>query len=342
MLTGLLLTVLAGLMNGSFPVPMRYMRRWAWENIWTVYSVVALLLVPWSVALFTVPSLFAVFAASGPRILLSTLVFGLLWGIAGFLFGLSVELVGMSLTFAIVNGLGSAIGSWVPLIVLHTDKVLTAGGIIVSVGVLGTVGGVAICSWAGQLRFKATEDSEHQQAPEKNKTGFWRGLALAITSGILGPSLNLGIAFSGKISAAAVELGTPPALATNSVVVVLLTGGFISNIIYCTYRLLRNQTMALFAIPEGTKYFGLGTVMGLLWAVSYTIYASSTSYLGKYGPVVGWPIIMAVMTIASSLWDVSYGDWKKGPLRVMALGVALLIGAVAIISYGMFRLHHGS
>ncbi len=36
MARGLLLTVLAGVMNGSFPLPMRYMHKWAWENIWTV------------------------------------------------------------------------------------------------------------------------------------------------------------------------------------------------------------------------------------------------------------------------------------------------------------------
>ncbi len=49
---------------------------------------------------------------------------------------------------------------------------------------------------------------------------------------------------------------------------------------------------------------------------------------------------MAIITIASGLWDVAYGDWRRRPLRVMTLGVTVLICAVGIISYGTFRLQH--
>jgi L-rhamnose-H+ transport protein len=149
MTKGLLLILLAGVMNGSFPLPMRYMRKWAWENTWAVWSVVALLAVPWTLALLTVPRLAEVYAGAGSRALLQAAFFGALWGIAGFLFGLSIEMVGMSLTFAVVNGLSSAIGSWVPMLMLHPGKILTAGGLILSAGVLGVVGGVILCSWAG-------------------------------------------------------------------------------------------------------------------------------------------------------------------------------------------------
>src|ERR1039458_8446835 len=119
MVEGLLLVILAGVAGGSFTVPMRYMPKWAWENFWTVWSLVALIIVPWLLAGLTAPSLASVYSASGPRVLLSTSLLGFLWGIAGFLFGLSVEMVGMSLTFAVVNGLGTAVGTWIPLVVLH-------------------------------------------------------------------------------------------------------------------------------------------------------------------------------------------------------------------------------
>jgi hypothetical protein len=141
---------------------------------------------------------------------------------------------------------------------------------------------------------------------------------------------------------AATNAGSSPAASTNAVLAVVLTAGFVSNIAYCLYRLSRNRTVRLFTIPEAKKYVLLATLMGCLWIFAFAIYGSSTSYLGAYGTVVGWPMLMANITILSSLLDVAYGNWSKRPLRVMALGVVVLIGAVGVMSYGMYRLQHVS
>jgi L-rhamnose-H+ transport protein len=321
---------------------MRYMRKWAWENIWTVWSVVALIVVPWLLAFITVPHLGAVYRESGASVILLSALFGFLWGIAGFLFGLSIQLVGMSLTFAVVNGLSSAIGSWVPLLVQHPGEILSAGGLIVSAGVIGVVGGVATCSWAGHLRSKQPGTPATAQDPGVKSPRFWRRLMVTVTTGVVGPCLNLGFAFGQKISTAAVNAGSSLASSTNAVLAVVLSAGFLSNLAYCLYRLVKNRTAPLFAIPESGKYFLLGLIMGTLWIVSYSLYGSSISYFGTYGAVVGWPMLMGVMTVVSGLWDVAYGEWTKRPLQFMAWGVIMVIAAVGIISYGMFRLQHGA
>lgn len=342
MVTGLLLIVLAGAMNAAFPLPMRYTKKWAWENIWTVFSLVALVIVPWLLAVVTVPNLGSVYGQAGGSAILLAALFGFLWGIAQFLFGLSIELVGMSLTFAVVNGLSSALGSWIPLVVQHPGDIFSSGGLIVSAGVMGVVGGVAICSWAGHLRSQQQRDPTAAKNSLEDKSPFLRRLAVTIASGVLAPCLNLGFAFGQKISLAAAHAGSSPATSTNAVLAVVLTAGFVSNIAYCLYRLSRNRTVRLFAIPETKKYVLLGTVMGILWISTFAIYGSSTSYLGAYGTVVGWPILMANITIISSLLDAAYGNWSKRPLRIMALGVVVLIGAVGVMSYGMYRLQHAA
>jgi L-rhamnose-H+ transport protein len=338
---GIILILVAGIMGASFAVPMRYMRRWEWENIWTVWSVVALLIVPWVLALSTVSTLGTVYADAGMKALCLTGALGFLWGIAGFLFGLSVELVGMSLTFAVVNGMSSAIGSLVPLLVLHRQSVFTSGGLLVSVGVFGVVMGVVLCSWAGSLRAKSDENPGATAMSKNNPANFWRGLAVTFSSALLAPCLNLGIAFGHDITSAAVSRGTSPAASTNALLAILFTGGFLSNIAYCVYRIRKHNTAGLFAIEERNKYFALGALMGALWIFSYAIYGSSLSFLGEFGTVAGWPILMAAITIASSLWDIAFGDWRKGPLRIMAIGVVLLIAMVGLISVGMARLQQG-
>lgn len=338
MLSGILLTVVAGAMNAFFPLPMRHMRKWAWENIWTVWSVVALIIIPWLLTMSTVPNLVSVYAQVGMNVIGVVALFGFLWGIAQVLFGLSVDLVGMSLTFAIVNGMSSALGSWIPLVVLHPGSILTSGGLITSGGVLGVVGGVAACSWAGRLRSKQLSGNVAQDGLIPSPHSFRRRLVVPIACGVLAPCLNLGFAFGQKISAAAIHEGSSPAAASNASLAIVLTAGFLINIGYCIYRLLRNRTTPLFWIPETKKYLLMATAMGALWIFAFAIYGSSTFYLGAYGTVVGWPVLMANITIISSLIDIAYGDWKKKPLRIMLLGVALLVVAVGIISYGIYRL----
>jgi L-rhamnose-H+ transport protein len=163
---------------------------------------------------------------------------------------------------------------------------------------------------------------------------------VTIVCGILAPCLNLGFAFGRPISSAAMHIGSSPATATNAVLTVVLTAGFVSNIGYCIYRLWRNRTLALFLIPASKKYGLMATAMGALWVFAFAIYGSATYYLGGYGTVVGWPVLMANITIVSSLIDIAYGDWSRKPLRVMVVGVIVLILAVGIMSYGMYRLQH--
>jgi len=64
---GFLLLTIAGLMNASFTLPMKFTRRWAWENTWLVWTIFALLLLPAAVTLSTVPELVAYIASPASR-----------------------------------------------------------------------------------------------------------------------------------------------------------------------------------------------------------------------------------------------------------------------------------
>src|ERR1039458_8954747 len=50
-LEGLALTLLAGALAGNCMLPMKFARRWQWENVWLVFSIVSLLILPWALAL---------------------------------------------------------------------------------------------------------------------------------------------------------------------------------------------------------------------------------------------------------------------------------------------------
>ena len=52
---GLMLVFVGGMLNGSFAAPMKRLSAWRWENIWLLYSLMGLLILPWIIALATVP-----------------------------------------------------------------------------------------------------------------------------------------------------------------------------------------------------------------------------------------------------------------------------------------------
>src|SRR5579872_7127126 len=64
---GLILIILGGVMEGAFGAFMKKTPNWNWENIWGAGSLLALLLIPWSVALATIPGLWEVYDSSPPK-----------------------------------------------------------------------------------------------------------------------------------------------------------------------------------------------------------------------------------------------------------------------------------
>ena len=102
---GLVLTIIAGAMSGSFSLPMKKTTKWAWENTWLIWAVVGLLVTPWSIAFVSVPHLLQVYSKVDFASLVMTFLFGLGYGIGSMLGGLGIYLIGMSLAFAISLGL---------------------------------------------------------------------------------------------------------------------------------------------------------------------------------------------------------------------------------------------
>src|SRR5216683_1790690 len=78
---GLALLLVAGIMNASFTLPMKFTRSWSWENTWLAWSIFALILLPPVVTALTVPRLGDVYrdAGLGPSVLAAT--FGVGWGV---------------------------------------------------------------------------------------------------------------------------------------------------------------------------------------------------------------------------------------------------------------------
>lgn len=326
---GILLLIIAGVMNANFTVPMKFTSRWAWENTWLAFSLFALVLMPPLMAFLTIPHLGEVYRQAGMGVVLLVAACGAGWGIAQVLFGLAVESIGIALTFSIILGISAAVGSLLPLVRLHPEKIFTTAGLGIIVGVVLVAAGVTVCAIAGRRREAAL-----QSAPQEQRGSFGRGLTIAIVSGILAAAMNFGVAFGAPIARAAIASGADARWTVNAIWVPLMIAGAIPNIAYCIYLINRNGSAKNYP-KGGTGYWVLALLMAFFWFASSVMYGVSSSKLGELGPVLGWPLFMSLIVIVASVVGILTGEWKntgKIPVRIQAAGVAILIIAVVVFS----------
>src|SRR5271168_4199516 len=121
---GILLLVLAGAMNGSFTLPMKFTRQWAWENTWLAWTIFALGIFPPLLTFSTISHPGAVYAQPGMAPFeMIVLACGAGWGASQVFFGLAVDAVGIALAFSVILGISAAVGSLIPLVREHPEKI---------------------------------------------------------------------------------------------------------------------------------------------------------------------------------------------------------------------------
>ena len=64
---GVTLHAIGGLAAGSFYIPYKGVRGWAWESYWLVGGIVSWIVAPWVVAWLTAPNLLSVLAGAPRR-----------------------------------------------------------------------------------------------------------------------------------------------------------------------------------------------------------------------------------------------------------------------------------
>ena len=326
--TGGLLLVLAGLMNGSFALPMKRMPRWQWENIWFVWAALALLLMPFLFAFLSVPRYWTGLGEIPGSLLLLVIAYGAAWGVAQVLFGLSVSSIGMALTFSLVLGISAALGAVVPFLRMHSELLWTSTGAFLFAGLAVLVGGMVLCARAGILRERAA-------GPMTGSVPMRFGLLLAILSGVLASAMNVGFSYAAALSSMAARHGASAAGVAAAVWFPLLAGGAIPNLLYAAYLLKKNETGGLYARRERGAYLFLTACMAALWFGSTTLYGIASALLGSLGTVLGWPIFMSIVVVVASAIGWMAGEWRGSgtrPLRLQLAGLAMLVAAVFLFS----------
>jgi len=330
LLAGFLLVLVAGLLQGTFILPMTLVRKWSWEHSWFTFSLLGMVVFNWILTLLFVPNIRSVYAASPSHDLAILALFGLGWGIGAVLFGLGMDRLGMALGYPIIMGLIASLGALIPLLVFFPQTLFTAKGGVLLAGSAVVVAGIVVCSIAAARKTRSAEKNAGATS-----TALTAGLVIAVMAGILSCLPNVGMAFARNVVSAAEGLGIAPSSAGNTVWALLFTFGSIANLIYCVYLMIRRKTLRDYWNMETPRNVALSGVMALLWIGSFYLYGAGAARLGRWGAVAGWPLFISISIVMGNLWGLWKGEWRDANAsarRMLNIGLVVLIVAVIVVA----------
>ena len=329
-LIGLLIIAIGSMGQSSSYVPIKKVKQWSWESFWLIQGIFAWLFFPYLGAQLAVPensSLIELWQAGGA---LKACFYGMLWGIGGLTFGLSMRYLGVALGQSIALGTCAGFGTLLPAVFGGTD--LFAGeGLILLLGVCITLAGIAVIGYAGSLR--AQRMSEDEKLAAVKEFALTKGLLVALLAGVMSACFNLGLEAGTPVLDKAKELGSSDLFALNPVILLVTMGGFITNAVYCLFQNKKNKT--------GNDYFKVsGSVLtnnvlfcalaGILWYSQFFGLGMGKSFFSDH-PVMlafSWSILMSLNVIFSNVWGIILKEWKGAgnkTLVVLFAGMLILI-----------------
>ncbi len=330
---GLIIIAIGAFCQSSCYVPINKIKDWSWESYWIVQGVFAWLVLPFLGALLAVPagqSLFGLFASTPSFNLWMTIFFGILWGVGGLTFGLSMRYLGVALGQSIALGTCAALGTIMGPVLLNIFfpelDALSKLTFAVILGVVVTLVGIAIIGVAGSM--KAASLSEEEKKAAVKDFNFPKGLAIALLAGFMSGCFNVGLEFGKDINFG--EL-TDPMFRTLPATFLVTLGGFVTNAIYCFYQNQKNKTWGDYAkksVWGNNLLFCL--LAGALWYSQFFGLSLGRSFFETGGTMdtLSFCILMALNVVFSNVWGIILKEWKgcsQKTITVLICGIIVLI-----------------
>ena len=361
---------LGGFASGSFYVPFKAVKKWAWEVYWLLGGVFSWLIAPWVLALILVPHLAQVLGAQPFRVMAWTFFWGMLWGFGGLTYGLTMRYLGLSLGTGIILGLTAVFGTYLPPIFDGTiaAKLHTIAGQVILIGSVFAVMGIALTAAAGLSKEREMDEEKKRNAIQE--FNLRKGILVAIFSGVMSSCFAFGLDSANPIAVTAMHYGAAELWSGLPKIIVITAGGFVTNLVWCVYLLRKNHTFGEYlgriGTPEAKPELALASdsaaaidpndppagnaasraplllnylfsaLAGTTWYFQFFFYTMGESQMGNY-KFSSWTIHMASIIIFGSLWGIFLKEWKDtSGLSKFLLGVALftLIVSTIVIGYG--------
>ncbi len=330
---GLLIIAIGAFCQSSCYVPIKRIRDWSWESYWLIQGIFAWVVFPLCGALMAVPageSLVGLFTDAPAFNLWMTILFGVLWGVGGLTFGLSMRYLGVALGQSIALGTCAGLGTIMGPVLLHiffpgmNALAQLTGSVII--GVVVTLLGIAVIGIAGGMKSKEQSAAEENQSSQ-SEFNFGKGIAIALLAGFMSGCFNVGLTFGADIHFE----GTNPMFATLPATLLVTLGGFVTNMFYCLYQNAKNHT---FGDYRNGRVWGHNLMYcilaGALWYSQFFGLSLGKGFLADSPQLMtlSFCILMALNVVFSNVWGIILREWKgcsKRTIAVLVAGIIILI-----------------
>jgi L-rhamnose-H+ transport protein len=331
------------MLSANCYAPQKYVKRWSWEIFWMSQAAWCWLLLPIIGALATIPDFGAVVAeASKPRLALA-FSFGILYGIGGTAFNVSIRYIGFSLTYAIAVGLSSILGTLVPPLVRgDLIRVLqNPGAGWLMAGVAAGAGGIALCGLAGH-----SKEKDLDAGGARGEFSLARGLVLSLVAGVFSAVYGFGLDVAAPVADIAERHGAG-IWKGNVAYPFVNSGAFLTAFLYSLWLARRNRTLSeLHTLPSSPESAGgvrrnhlLALATGALWYGQFFFYNLGHVRLAGDFSFSSWAIHMIMLVLFSNLVAVLFREWsatRAFTRSIIAAGLVVLCGAVLMLTYGNY------
>ena len=329
---GLLIIAIGAFCQSSCYVPINKIKNWSWESYWIIQGVFAWLIFPLLGALLAVPaghSLCELYTGANSFNVWMTLFFGVLWGVGGLTFGLSMRYLGVALGQSIALGTCAGLGTIMGPVLLNVffpelnalEKLTSA----VIIGVVVTLVGIAIIGIAGSMKSASLSEEEKKEAVKD--FNFPKGLTIALLAGFMSGCFNVGLTFGAEINYA----DTDPMFKALPAVLLVTIGGFVTNALYCFYQNQQNHTWSDYAKGDvwGNNLL-FCALAGVLWYSQFFGLSLGQGFLQDSPDLLTFSfcILMALNVTFSNVWGILLKEWKGCSTKTITI---LIIGLLVLI-----------
>lgn len=325
----LLFTLIAGVINGSYALFTKYVKKWPFENTWMVFSLFTFFLGPWLFLLSLNSHAWQVYQIVPSSMLTRLVIGGVLFGCGQIGFAMALDAIGMGLAFVINISLSTALGPMLPLFFVHGRHPLHADTIFTVLGIVVIIVGLLVSYFAGKRR------DRNMSSLSASKTRYALGVLAAVVAGLGSAGQNFTFASTALMQASALKLGLSPLASSFIIWPGFLTIACVPYALYMLVLNIKNRSFHAYATGEKRFYF-FAIIMAVFWFGSLVFYSKATQLIGSLGPVVIWPLFMSLIILTSNFWGWRYGEWANADRhakKMSILGVMLFVVAVVIFGY---------
>jgi L-rhamnose-H+ transport protein len=322
-LESILIIAFAALAQTAFVLPIKFFRDWRWEQMWVAQAVTCFLCS--LAAACCLPADFWRMAAALPLShWLVCYALGILWGVGGAAYGLTLSRLGISFAFSFVLGTIILVGALFPF-AMHAAGHLAKPwlfGAGIFLGLIGTV--------ASGIARRGDRPDDLMAMPFKVLRYRW-AVALALLAGAF--SACYGLAFTLRLEAVtAFTVHGISATFAMLVVALPLYLGSATTAIPVGLACARNtKSLGMFLRRQDGFNWLLAFTMGACATGGSLLYGWATSRQNHLPPNISYAVLTILSIIAGNSVAFFTGEWRNRARPAIALlvsSVTLLVVAV--------------